>query len=125
MIMSARRLLALLVVVALGLLLSCPTALSRHVHPLIDGTGTFYTTNPDDGDPDPDIPNGNIDGDDDNWDKSAVRGHTTAESIGGGGEVGTDEGTTGSEDVLSRMEIGLRVRLALLLQSWVLFSTLR
>ena len=124
--MSARRLLALLVVVALGLLLICPTALSRYEHPLIDGTNsTIYTTNPDDDDPDPDIPNGHIDGDDDNWDKSAVRGHATAESFGGSGEAGTDAGTNGTEDVLSRMEISLSVRLALLLQSWVIFSALR
>jgi len=125
MIMSARRLLALLVVVALGLLLICPTALSRPEHPLTDATHSGYATNPDDDDPDPDIPNGNMDGDDDNWDKSAIKGHTTAESFGGGGEAGTEEGTNGSEDVLSRMEISLSVRLALLLQSWVIFSGLR
>ena len=123
--MSARRLLAMLVVVALGLLLICPTALSRCEHPLIDGTNSIYTTNPNDDDPDPDIPNGVIDGDDDNWDKTAIKGHTTAESFGGGGEAGTNEGTNGSEDVLSRMEISLSVRLALLLQSWVIFSSLR
>ena len=121
--MSARRLLALLVVVALGLLLICPTALSRY--PLTDVSNTIIATNPNDDDPDPDIPNGHIDGDDDNWDKSAVKGHTTAESFGGTGEAGMGEGTNGTEDVLSRMEISLSARLALLLQSWVIFSALR
>ena len=123
--MSARRLLALLVVVAFGLLLICPTALSRCEHQLIDGTGSMYTTSPDDDDPDPDIPNGIIGGDDDNWDKSAIKRHTTAESFGGRGEAGIDEGTNESEDVFSRVEISLSVRLALLLQSWVIFSALR
>jgi hypothetical protein len=123
--MSARRLLALLVVVALGLLLICPTAMSRLERPLIDATGSGYTTDPNDDDPDPDIPNGNIDGDDDNWDKSAVKGYSTDESFGGSGGVGSGEGTNGSEDVLSRMEIGLSIRLALLLQSWVIFGSLR
>ena len=123
--MSARRLLAQLVVVALGLLLLCPTALSRPEHPLIDATGSGHVQVPEDDDDDPDVPDGNIDGDDDNWDKTAIKGHTTAESFGGGGEAGTSEGTNGSEDVLSRMEISLSVRLALLLQSWVIFSALR
>ena len=123
--MSARRLLVLLVVVALGLLLICPTALSRPELPLIDATDLGHTTNPDDDDEDPDIPNGNVDGDDDNWDKSAIKGHTVAESYGGRNGVGTGVDSSSSEDVLSRMEVSLSVRLALLLQSWVIFSGLR
>ncbi len=83
------------------------------------------TTNPDDDDEDPDIPNGNVDGDDDNWDKSAVRGHTVAESFGESGGAVTGAETGGSEDVLSRVEISLSMRLALFLQSWILFSGLR
>ncbi|MFH1690000.1 MAG: hypothetical protein ABIE42_07150 [Candidatus Eisenbacteria bacterium] len=122
--MSARRLLALLVVVALGLLLMCPTALSRPEHPLVDATGAGDATNPGD-EEDPDIPNGNIDGDDDNWDKSAVNGYTVAESFGESGGVVWGADTSGSEDVLSRMEISLSMRLTLLLQSWVIFSGLR
>jgi hypothetical protein len=124
--MSARRLLALLVVVALGLLLMCPTALSRPEHPLIDVTGSGYTNNPDEEDDDPEIPNGILDGgDDDNWDKSAVKGHTVASSFGEGGGVGSGAGTSGSEIVLSRLEVSLSVRLALFLQSWVIFSSMR
>jgi hypothetical protein len=126
MTVSARRLLALLVVVALGLLLMCPTALSRPERPRVDVTATGYTHNPDEDDDDPEIPDGSLDGgDDDNWDKSAVRGHTVAESFGEGGGVGTGADTSGSEDVLSRMEISLSMRLALLLQSWVLISGVR
>ena len=53
--MSARRLLALLVVVMLGLLLICPTALSRPVMSLHDVSGGSDVTNPDEDD-DPDIP---------------------------------------------------------------------
>lgn len=123
--MSARKLLALLVVVALGLLLMCSTALSRPEHPLVDVTHSGDTTSPGDDDDDPDIPNGYIDGDDDNWDKSAVGNHTVAESFGENGDVGTGAGANGSEDVLSRMEISLGTRLALLLQSWVILSGLR
>lgn len=121
--MSARRLLALLVVVVLGLLLTCPTALSRPGTPLIEEYGGSDVTKPNDDDPD--VPNGDIEGDDDNWDKSAIRGHTVAESCGGnsGVEMGAD--SSSSEDVLSRMEVSLSIRLALLLQSWVIFSSLR
>lgn len=123
--MSARRLLALLVVVVLGLLLMCPTAFSRPEHPLVDVTHSGDATNPDDVDDDPDIPNGNIDGDDDNWDKPVVNGHTAAESFGGSGGAVVGADTNGSEDVLSKIEISLSMRLALFLQSWVLFSGLR
>ena len=121
--MSARRLLALLVVVVLGLLLTCPTALSRPGTPLYEEYGGSDVTNPNDDDPD--VPNGDVEGDDDNWDKSAIRGHTVAESCGGnsGVEMGAD--SSSSEDVLSRMEVSLSIRLALLLQSWVIFSSLR
>jgi hypothetical protein len=123
--MSARRLLALLVVVALGLLLICPAALSRSTLSLTDATGSGFTTNPDDDDEDPDIPNGNIDGDDDNWDKPGTKGHTVAEQFDGSGGAGAGADTKRSEDVLSRMEISLSIRLALLLQSWVTNSYLR
>jgi hypothetical protein len=124
MIMSARRLLALLVVVVLGLLLICPTALSRPATPLHNVSDSWGAVNPDDDDEDPDIPN-DTEGDDDNWDKSAIRGHTVAESFGGGSCEGTGAGSSSSEDVLSLMEVSLSVRLALLLQSWVIFSGLR
>jgi hypothetical protein len=123
--MSARRLLALLVVVALGLLLVCPTALSRSTLSLTNVTGSGFTTNPDDDDEDPDIPNGYIDGDDDNWDKPGTKGHTVAERLDGNSGAGTGADTNRSEYVLSRMEISLSVRLALLLQSWVTNSFLR
>ena len=118
--MSARRLLALLVVVVLGLLLTCPTALSRPGMPLYEEYGGSDVTNPNDDD-DPDVPNG----DDDNWDKFAIRGHTVAESFGGSRGVGMGADSSSSEDVLSRMEVSLSVRLALLLQSWFVFSGLR
>ena len=122
--MSARRLLALLVVVVLGLLLICPTALSRPGTPLYNVSDSWGAVNPDDDDEDPDIPN-DPEGDDDNWDKSAIRGHTVAESFGGGSREGMGAGSSSSEDVLSLMEVSLSVRLALLLQSWVIFSGLR
>lgn len=123
--MSARRLLALLVVVALGLLLLCPTALSRPERPLVDATGANYTNNPDEDPDDPEIPDGSLDGgDDDNWDKSAVKGHTVAESFGESGAA-TGEDASGSEDVLSGMEISLSMRLALFIQSWVILCGLR
>ena len=124
--MSARRLLALLVVVALGLLLICPTALSRPGTPLHNVSGSSWgAVNPDDEEEDPDIPHADPEGDDDNWDKSAIRGHTVAESFGGGSSEGTGAGSSSSEDVLSLMEVSLSIRLALLLQSWVIFSGLR
>ena len=123
--MSARRLLVLLVVVMLGLLLFCPTALSRPEMSLHDVSGGSHATNPDDDDEDPDIPDGSVDGDDDNWDKSAIKGHTVAESFGGSRGVGMGVDSSSSEDVLSRMEVSLSIRLALLLQSWVIFSGLR
>lgn len=122
--MSARKLLALLVVVMLGLFLICPTALSRPEMPLVDVSGGSDATNPDDED-DPDIPDGDVDGDDDNWDKSAIKGHTVAESYGGSSGVVTGVDSSSSEDVLSRMEVGLSIRLALLLQSWFVLSGLR
>ena len=122
--MSARRLLALLVVVMLGLLLLCPTALSRPVMSLYDVSGGSDVTNPDEDD-DPDIPDGNLDGDDDNWDKSAIKGHTVAESHGGSNGVGMGVDSSSSEDMLSRIEVSLSTRLALLLQSWFVFSGLR
>ena len=123
--MSARKLLALLVVVALGLLLICPTALSRPGTPLHTVGDSWGAINPDDDEEDPDIPHADPEGDDDNWDKSAIRGHTVAESCGGGSREGTGAGSSSSEDVLSLMEVSLSVRLALLLQSWVIFSSLR
>jgi hypothetical protein len=123
--MSARRLLALLVVVALGLLLICPTALSRSTLSHINATGSDFTTNPDDDDEDPDIPNGYIDGDDDNWDKPGTKGHVVAEPFDGSGGAGMGADTNRSEYVLSRIEISLSVRLALLLQSWVINSYVR
>ena len=122
--MSARRLLALLVVVVLGLLLICPTALSRPGTPLQNVSDSWGAVNPDDDDEDPDIPN-DTEGDDDNWDKSAIRGHTVAESFGGGSCEGTGADSSSSDDVLSRMEVSLRIRVALLLQSWVILSGLR
>ena len=122
--MSARRLLALLVVVMLGLLLTCPTALSRPGTPLHDASDSWGAVNPDDDDEDPDIPN-DPEGDDDNWDKSAIKGHTVAESFGEGSCEGTGAGSSSSEDVLSRMEVSLSIRLALLLQSWVVLFGLR
>jgi hypothetical protein len=125
MIMSARRLLALLVVVVLGLLLICPTALSRPAMPLTDVSSGWGAVDPDDDDEDPDIPHGNLEGDDDNWDKSAIKGHTVAESCGGSSRVGTGVSSSSSEDVLSQIEVSLSIRLALLLQSWVIFSGLR
>jgi len=123
--MSARKLLALLVVAVSGLLLICPTALARPEMPLYDVSGGSYTTNPDEDDEDPDDPNGSKDGDDDNWDKSVIRGHTVAESYGGSSGVVTGVDSSSSEDVLSRMEVSLSIRLALLLQSWIVFSGLR
>jgi len=123
--MSARRLLALLVVVVFGVLLICPTALSRPGTPLHDVSDDLNVTNPSDDEDDPDIPDGIIDGDDDNWDKPGVKGHTVAESCGGSGGVGMGAGSSSTEDALSRMEVSLSVRLALLLQSWVIFSGLR
>jgi hypothetical protein len=127
MIMSARRLLALLVVVLLGLLLASPTALSRSELPRYDVTnsgGPAYADDDDDDD-DPDGPPDGIVGDDDNWDKSAVRPHATAECFGGSGSLGGGAGNSSSEVELSRMEIGLSVRLALFLQSWLVLSSLR
>lgn len=123
--MSARRLLVLLVVVVLGLLLICPTALSRPGTPLNDVSSGWGAVNPDEDDENPDIPHGNLEGDDDNWDKSAIKGHTVAESCGGSSRVGTGVSSSNSEDLLSRMEVSLSIRLALLLQSWVIFSGLR
>jgi hypothetical protein len=125
MIMSARRLLALLVVVMLGLLLTCPTALARHEMPLQNVSGGSCTSDPDEDDEDPDDPNGVKGGDDDNWDKSAIKGHMLAESGGGGSGVVTGVDSSSSEDVLSRIEVSLSMRLALLLQSWLVFSGLR
>jgi len=125
MIMSARRLLALLVVVMLGLLLICPTALARPETPLHDVSGGSCTTDPDEDEEDPDVPHGSKDGDDDNWDKSAIRGHTVAKSYGGSSGVVTGVDSSSSEDVLSRIEVSLSMRLALLLQSWFVFSGLR
>lgn len=121
--MSARRLLALLVVAMLGLLLICTTALARPEMPLHDVSCGWCTTEPDE--EDPDGPNGSKDGDDDNWDKSAIKGHTVAESCGGSSGVVTGVDSSSSEDVLSRMEVSLSIRLALLLQSWFVFSGLR
>ena len=48
--MSARKLLALLVVVMLGLLLICPTALARPEMPLQDVNGGSCTIDPDEDD---------------------------------------------------------------------------
>jgi hypothetical protein len=128
MIMSARKLLALLVVVLLGLLLASPTAMSRSDLPRYDVTnadGPAFADGDGDDDPDvPDVPNGVV-GDDDNWDKSAVRTHGTAERFGGGGCRSAGVGTSISEVELSRMEIGLSVRLAMYLQSWLILSSLR
>ena len=107
--MSARKLLALLVVVMLGLLLICPTALARPEMPLRDVSGSSFTTNPDEDDEDPDDPNGSKDGDDDNWDKSTIKGHTVAESYGGRSGVGMGVDSSSSEDVLSRMEAALKL----------------
>ena len=121
--MSARKLLALLVVVMLGLLLICPTALARPETPLQDVSGGSCTSDPDE--EDPDNPNGSKDGDDDNWDKPAIKGHAVAESYGGNSGVVTGVDSSSSEDVLSRMEVSLSIRLALLLQSWFVFSGLR
>jgi len=123
--MSARRLLALLVVVMLGLLLICPTALARPETPLQDVSGGSCATDPDEDDEDPDDPNGTKGGDDDNWDKSAIKGHMLAESYGGGSGAVTGVDSSSSEDVLSRIEVSLSMRLALLLQSWLVFSGLR
>jgi len=115
--MSARRLLALLVVVLLGLLLASPTALSRSELPrydVCDYGGPAYADDEDDNDDDPDeTPNGFV-GDDDNWDKRDQGKHHTAHAFGASG------GASSSEDELSRVEVGLGVRLALLLQQWVL-----
>ncbi len=122
--MSARRFLVLLEVVVFGLLLLSPTALSRPELPRYHVGAWDSPGNPDD-DPDPDIPDGYVDGDDDNWDKSAVKGHETAELGGESGSAGRGAGATDSENVFSRMEIGLGLRLALLLQWWVVLSTLR
>ncbi len=122
--MSARKLLALLVVVMLGLLLICPTALARPETPLQDVSGGSGTTDPEA--EDPDDPNVSKDGDDDNWDKSAINGHIiVAESCGGSSGVVTGVDSSSSEDVLSRIEVSLSMRLALLLQSWFVFSGLR
>jgi hypothetical protein len=128
MIMSARRLLALLMVVLLGLLLASPTALSRPVLPLRDASnsvGPALAEDDDDGgDDDPGIPDGVV-GDDDNWDKQAVKTHCVAypfDAVGGGSE---GSGASSSEVALSRMEIGFSLRLALFFQSWVVLSGLR
>lgn len=123
--MSARKLLALLVVVMLGLFLICPTALARPEMPLQDVSGGSCTTDPDEDDEDPDDPNGVKDGDDDNWDKPVIKGYMVAESCGGGSGVVTGVDSSSSEDVLSRIEVSLSMRLALLLQSWLVFSGLR
>jgi len=114
---------ALLVVVMLGLLLICPTALARPGMPLQNVSGGSCTSDPDE--EDPDNPNGSKDGDDDNWDKPAIKGHMVAESYGGNSGVVTGVDSSSSEDVLSRMEVSLSIRLALLLQSWFVFSGLR
>jgi hypothetical protein len=128
MIMSARRLLALLVVVLLGLLLASPSALSRPELPRCDvshgGGPVFADGDDDDGNDDPGVPNGNV-GDDDNWDKQAAGRHVEASPLDG--SVGAGEvvpGTSSSEVELSRMEIGLSMRLALFLQSWLFISGL-
>lgn len=122
--MSARRLIALLVVVVLGLLLTSPTALSRPDVTRSDAGGWYgphYTADDDD---DPDDPNdGFVPGDDDNWDKTNTNGHSIDESLGAGGEDGVDSGV--SVDKLSRMEFGLRTRLTLLLQRWIILAGLR
>ena len=111
--MSARRLLALLVVVVLGLLLVNPAALSRIESPLYRADSWFGdTTNPND-DPDDDDPNGFVDGDDDNWDKPAGHGHRVAEAR----EATQGAGTDTSEDRLSRTEVGLRFTLLAVLRA--------
>jgi hypothetical protein len=116
--MSARRLLALLVVVVLGLLLANPAALSRTAAPLHCATSWYDSAgNPDEDDPDD--PNGFVDGDDDNWDRPSGHGHTVAEM--GGAGAGTD--TSGFE--LSRTEVGLSSTMFALLRAWSSFFNLR
>jgi hypothetical protein len=121
--MSAKRLFALLVVVVLGLLLIAPTALSRPELPRYSEGELYDVDNPDDGDPndDPNV----VNGDDDNWDKVGVRGHSVAEISSAGGGAGDGAGTDGSEEELSLWEIGLRTRLLLLFGNWIIFTSLR
>ncbi|MBN2565054.1 MAG: hypothetical protein JXB46_05035 [Candidatus Eisenbacteria bacterium] len=122
--MSARRFLALLVVVVLGLLLANPAALSRTEAPLHRATSWYEDAgNPDEDDPDD--PNGFVDGDDDNWDRPSGHGHAVADL--GGAEVGTETGavTDTSERLLSWTEVGLRSTIAALLRAWSSFFNLR
>jgi hypothetical protein len=125
--MSARRLIALLVVVVLGLLLTSPTALSRSdaTPRYADGWYGTYDTTDDNDDDDPNDPNdGLVDGDDDNWDKAHTMGHSIDASFSAGGdEDGVDSGV--SVEKLSRVEFGLRTRLVLLLQRWIILAGLR
>lgn len=123
--MSARRLIALLVVVVLGLLLTSPTALSRPDVTRNNAAGWYGTHDTADNDDDPNEPNdGFVPGDDDNWDKANTNGHSIDESFGSGDdEDGVDSGV--SVDKLSRVEFGLRTRLALLLQRWIILAGLR
>jgi hypothetical protein len=124
--MSARRLLALLVVVVLGLLLANPAALSR--------TGTPHSRavpwhenagNPNDGDPDDDDPNGLVDGDDDNWDRPLGHGHYTAASFGAEGGAETGAVTDTSEDQLVRTEVEPGFTLVAMLRVWISCFCLR
>lgn len=123
--MSARRLLALLVVVVFGLLLVNPTALSR--------TGTPHTRaiswyedagNPDDG-IDDDDPDGVVNGDDDNWDRPVGYGHVVAAAVAAGGVEDSGAATDTSGKQLSRTEVGPGFGLAALLRAWISFFSLR
>jgi hypothetical protein len=123
--MSARRLLALLVVVVFGLLLANPTAMSRTGTPHTRATSWYDDAgNPDDG-IDDDDPDGVVDGDDDNWDRPVGHGHlvATAGTAGGGGGSDADTDTSGKQ--LSRTEVGLRFARVALLRAWISFFSLR
>lgn len=122
--MSAKRLFALLVVVVLGLLLTSPIALSRSEMPrYVEGGWTEPDDPQVDGD-DPTDPN-YVSGDDDNWDKPVVKGHNVGERGGAEDGVGTGVGTNNTGDKLSRMEIGLRLQLVLIVRSWFILAGAR
>jgi hypothetical protein len=124
--MSARRLLALLMVVVLGLLLANPTALSRTGTPH-HGAVPWHDTSgtSDDGEPDDDDPNGFVDGDDDNWDRPAGHGHRAAAPFDGQGGAETGAVTDTSEDQLERTEVDLGFTLFSMLRGWISYFCLR
>jgi hypothetical protein len=124
--MSARKLLALLVVVVLGLLLANPTAMSRTGTPHNRAASWLEDAgSSDDGDPDDDDPNGFVDGDDDNWDRPVGHGHHVA--VPGNAQGGAETGavTDTSADQLARTEVDLGFTLVAMLRGWISYFCLR